>query len=176
MKLTPIYFALLLPALIFTACSSSAPGVNANAANRTAANANTAKANDLKDDVDELEMTVKLPFHPEEAVWREEPLGKADGRVPGPTDRKLTAVLRFLKDDSVKVVAQAEKYKTGTPEIVNTESWFPAELIAKSQMSGDGTLKGLSYPANDFFNPPYTAGRITRIEGTDFFVLELNTQ
>ena len=114
-------------------------------------------------------MTIKLPFHPEEAVWREE----TPGKTPAPTDKKLIAVLRFSKDNADKVTAQAEKYKPGADVKINTESWFPAELIAQSQTSGDETLKGISYPANDFFNTPYTDGKISRIEGTEYFVLEL---
>jgi hypothetical protein len=122
-------------------------------------------------------MVIKLPFHPEEAVWREEILGKPGGnRVPAPTDKKLTAVLRFLEADADQIVAQAEKYKPAANHKISTESWFPAELIAQSQTSGDDTVKGKSYSANDFFNAPYTEGRITRIEGTDYFVLELFTK
>lgn len=172
MKLTPTICLLLLTAVLNGACTSNAPEIsNANALNR---NANSNSANLTKDDIDELEMLIKMPFHPEEAVWREEVLGKGgDGRVPGPTDKKLIAVLRFLKDDAAKVTAQAEKYKAAAPETINTEKWFPAELIAQSQTSGDETLKGSSYPANDFFNVPYTDGKITRIEGTDYFVVEL---
>jgi hypothetical protein len=172
MKLTPNLFLLLSLAFSIGACTSGDPqSSNANSANQSA---NTNSANLIKDDIDELEMLVKMPFHPEEAVWREDVLGKpGDSRVPGPTDKKLTAVLRFLKDDAGKVTAQAEKYKAAAPEAINTEKWFPAELIAQSQTSGDETLKGSSYPANDFYNAPYTDGKITRIEGTDYFVLEL---
>jgi hypothetical protein len=166
-----IIIALLITAL-FTACTAGDTRTNSNQTDQAAANSNN--SNSVKDDVDELEMTIKLPFHPEEAVWREELPGKAaNGRVPGPTDKKLVAVLRFLKDDAGKITAQAEKYKAAAPETINTESWFPAELIAQSQTSGDETVKGLSYPANDFYNPPFTDGKITRIEGTDYFVLEL---
>jgi len=34
----------------------------------------------------------------------------------------------------------------------------------------------LSYPANAFYLEPYTDGRITRIENTDYFVLELTAK
>jgi hypothetical protein len=173
MQTAPKIIIALFIAAFFTACTSNHPqNSNSNQAANTAANSNS--SNSVKDDVDELELTIKLPFHPEDAVWREEPLGKAGSdRVPGPTDKKLVAILRFLKDDADKIAAQAEKYKTATPEIITTESWFPAELIAQSQTSGDETLKGSSYPATDFYNAPYTDGKITRIEGTDYFILEL---
>jgi hypothetical protein len=163
----------LVTAAFFTACTSNAP-TNSNQANQAAEATNSTSANSVKNDIDELETIINLPFHPEDVDWREEPLGKAgSNRVPGPTDKKLVAILRFLKDDADKITTAAEKYKAGLPETITTESWFPAELIAQSQTSGDKTLKGASYPANDFYNPPYTAGKITRIEGTDYFILEL---
>ena len=161
----------LLIASLYLACSSANNNANSNQSNQSL---NSNNSNSLKDDVDELELTIRIPFHPEEAVWREEPPGKAGSeRVPGATDKKLVAVLRFLKDDADKIVAQAEKYKPGADEKINTETWFPSELIAQSQTSGDETLKGKSYPANDFYNAPFTDGKITRIEGTDYFILEL---
>ncbi|HVE59105.1 MAG TPA: hypothetical protein VNB22_19940 [Pyrinomonadaceae bacterium] len=173
MQSAPKLFIALLIAAIFTGCASNnAP--NTNAANQSANSANSNGAASIKDDADELEMMIKLPFHPEEAIWREEVLGKTgDNRVPAPTDKKLTAVLRFLKEDADKITAQAEKYKPAATEIINSESWFPTELVAQSQTSGDETLKGKSYAANDFYNPPYTDGKLTRIDGTDYFVLEL---
>jgi len=173
MQSAPKIFIALMIAALLTACPSK-DGANSNSANRNANSANSANANSLKDDVDEFELTVKLPFHPQEVVWREENQAMTgDDRVPAPTDKKLTAVILFLKADAEQVVEQAKKYKAGAPETINTENWFPSELIAQSQTSGDETLKGTSYPAKDFFNPPYSDGKLTRIEGTDYFVLEL---
>ena len=167
-----IFIAILITALL-TACLSDKTN-NSNQTNQAANSANSNNSNSVKDDVDELELTIRMPFHPEETVWREEPLGKPGSeRAPAAADKKLVAVLRFLKDDAEKVVAQAEKHKPGADDKINTETWFPAELIAQSQTSGDETLKGKSYPANDFYNAPFTDGKITRIEGTDYFILEL---
>lgn len=169
-----IFIALLMLTAIFTACGSN-NAANSNAAGQTANSANSNSAASVKDDIEELELTIKLPFHPEEAVWREDVLGKTgDNRVPpAPSDKKLIAVLRFLKDDADKITAQAEKYKAAVPETINSETWFPAELVAQSQTSGDETLKGKTYAADDFYNAPYADGKLTRIEGTDYFVLEL---
>ncbi|HEY8562885.1 MAG TPA: hypothetical protein VIL74_21080 [Pyrinomonadaceae bacterium] len=169
----------IIIAVLFSAVFAACTADDANTANQNSANQTTTatNSNSVHDNVDELELTIKLPYHPEEAVWREEPVGKAPtGRVPGPTDRKLIAVLRFPKEDADKITAQAEKYKPAAPETIQTESWFPAELIAQSQTSGDETVKGASFPANDFYNPPYSDGKITRVEGTDYFVLELFTK
>jgi hypothetical protein len=174
MQSAPKIFIALLIAAIFTGCASNNIA-NSNEANQNANSANSNGAASTKDDADELELIIKLPFHPEDAVWREDVFGKTgDNRMPaGPTDKKLTAVLRFLKDDADKITAQAEKYKPASPEVINSENWFPNELVAQSQTSGDETLKGKSYAANDFYNAPYSEGKLTRIEGTDYFVLEL---
>ncbi|MEP6904061.1 MAG: hypothetical protein ABJA66_20230 [Actinomycetota bacterium] len=176
MQTFPKYLIVIFVAFFFSACpSNNGKTDNGNSPNRTANSANSINsANAVKDDIDELEMTIKIPFHPEEAVWREEMQAETgDGRVPAPTDKKLVAVLRFLKEDAEKIAAQAVRYKPAQPETISTENWFPAELIAQSRTSGDGTLKGASYAANDFFNTPYNDGKITRIEGTNYFVLEL---
>lgn len=166
-----LFFFLIIVA-IFTACPSN--NSNANAANQTSNVASANKTDAVKDDIEELEMTIKLPFHPEEARWMDVTLGKTgDNRVPGPTDKKLTAVLLFLKTDADKITEQAAKYGAPSPVVVNPEKWYPNELIAQSQTSGDETLKGNSYPANDFLNMPYSDGKITRIEGTNYFVVEL---
>ncbi len=172
MQTAPKLLIAMMVAAIFTACASS--GIQNSNVNSTNRAVNSNSANLVKDDIEELEMHVKIPFRPQEAIWREDVLGKpGDNRVPAPTDKKLTAVLRFLGEDADKITAQAEKYKPAAPETLNTEKWFPPELIAQSRTSGDETLKGFSYPANDFYNAPYTNGKITRIEGTDYFVLEL---
>lgn len=127
-------------------------------------NANTASvvAND-KDE--ELEAMIRMPFPSDETVWRDET--GADQK------RKLTAVLRYSSEDAQKLEDQASK--SGVPQAVEieAESWFPPELVAKSQQSGNETIKGKSYQATDFFQTPFTQGRISRIEGTNYFVLEL---
>ena len=172
MQTAPKIIVALIVLLFSTACPSN-NGKNDNSNSAYSVNSNTS-ANNVKDNIDELEMTIKIPSHPEEAVWREDISGKTvDNRIPGPNDKKLIAVLRFLKEDAEKIVAQAAKYKSAAPETISPESWFPAELIAQSRTSGDETLKGSAYAANDFFNLPYSDGKITRIEGTNYFVLEL---
>lgn len=130
-----------------------------------------------KDDAEELGKIIKLPFEPEEALWKTEPLGKTqtNDRVPGPTDSKLTAVLKFKSEDAQRIVEQAQTYKAPTEVSLSVENWFPPELVAKSQESGDETIKGLIYAPTDFAQSPYLNGTLTRIAETDYFVLELVT-
>jgi hypothetical protein len=131
-----------------------------------------------KDDPEELQKYIKIPFETEEALWKIEPVVKNqtdDRTAPGPTDTKLIAVLKFKSADAQKIVEQAEKYKPATETSMNVESWFPPELVAKSQESADETIKGSVYSPQDFVQAPYLNGSLTRIAGTDYFVLELFT-
>ena len=110
-------------------------------------------------------MWVNVPYEAEDIVWKET------------ADRKqIIAVLRFSGEDANKIVADAAPRQAPQSVILSSESWFPAELIAQSEMSGDDTLNGLAYAADSFYQEPYTAGRIVRIDGTDYFVLELSAK
>ena len=129
-----------------------------------------------KDDPAELGKIITLPIMPEEAVWREESRGRqTDAIALRTTDRKLTAVLLYTPEETQKLIALFEKHKPAEAVELEIESWFPAELIAQSQTSGNETIKGNAYAANDFIQSPYLNGRITHISGTDYFVLELFT-
>ena len=159
-----VILALFLSAATLTACvdgtkNANAPGPS-SPANNSAAIANSPNTN-----VEELGMLVNIPYQTEDIVWKE------DG-----AKKRLIAVIRFSPADSNKIVTEAEKNGPPTNTEIAVENWFPDELTAQGEMSGDSTLKGLAYPANAFFLEPYTAGRITRIEGGDYFVLELSTK
>jgi len=157
-------YVFLLAIFFFVACRENAnQNVNRQTANSIEQNASTGENSNLpKDDVAELERTIKLPFHPEEAIW-----------LTAANEKKLVAVLKFSSEEANQIVQQAERYKPATQAAIDAENWFPAELIAQSQLSGDETLKGNSYSANDFLQPPFSNGKITRIAETNFFVLEL---
>jgi len=133
--------------------------------------------NQAKDNAEELSQFIKISFETEEVVWKLEPLGKNPNgeRSPGPTDAKLTAVLKFKPEDAQKIVEQAATYKPPTETSINVENWFPPELVAKSQESGDETIKGIVYAPNDFAQTPYQNGTLTRIADTNYFILELVT-
>ena len=161
----------------FSACTNNtADNLNANLTNQSAnlkANANLAN-----DNTENLKVIIKMPFEPEEAVWLEDLMNKrnAENRDFSAGDKKLTAVLRFSTEDADKIVAQAETYRQPSPAEFGTEDWFPAELIAQSDLSGNETLKGIDYAAADFSHPPYIDGRLTRIENSNYFILELYTK
>jgi hypothetical protein len=113
-------------------------------------------------------MLVTLPVEPEDVAWKE---------TTGPDGtRKLTAVLRFSGENAAKVSSQAAQHRPAVPAELSTEEWYPAELISQSELSGDTMLKGQTYAANDFYRPPYNDGRLTRVENTDVFILELTAR
>ncbi|MEO6050807.1 MAG: hypothetical protein ABIP78_05670 [Pyrinomonadaceae bacterium] len=159
-----VILTLFLSAVPFSACGGGNKNANLvppqTAPIRLGENANSAKTN-----VEELGILVNVPYEAKDVVWKEDSANK-----------KVIAVFRFSPADANKIVAEAEK--TGARENVSVavEIWFPDELTAQSDMSGDSSLKGLAYPANAFFQEPYTSGKIIRIEGGDYFVLELSAK
>lgn len=160
--------ALVLFALLSIACLSPA-NTNTNSGPGNTAPANSSIA---RDKPEELDLIIVLPIETEDAVWREDAVN-----ITAPDNsryiKKLTVVLKYPPLEAGKLATLIANAGPATPASINAETWFPAELIAQSEMSGDDTLKGNSYPAKDFFQTPYNDGKVTRIEGTDYFVLEL---
>ena len=154
---------LILCAMSLVSCG----GANRNArpvlpgkANNAAENSNAAKTN-----VEELSLLVNVPYEAEDIVWKEDTAHK-----------KLIAVLRFSTEDANKLAVDAATRRAPENVTLTSASWFPAELIAQSEMSGDDSLRGISYAADAFYQDPYSSGRIVRVEGTDYFVLELSSK
>lgn len=159
---TVVILPLFLSLCVFSGCVGGNNNSNTTSAalNPTLENSNSAKTN-----TEELQLLVNIPYEveDEDIVWKE-----------NTTQKKLTAVLRFSADNANKIVAEAAAHQAPQNVTVSSESWFPSELIAQGELSGDDSLKGLAYSADSFFQEPYTSGRIVRIDGTDFFVLELS--
>lgn len=148
-------------AAFFSACGNNATNNAKSTSGQGAANQNSNSVS-IRNDVEELGVRVTIPFETEEAVWRE-----------FAAEKKLVAVLRFTPQDSAKIVSEAEKIRPPTRVEVTAETWFPPELIAQADMSGDDRLVGGSYAANGFLLPPYTEGSLVRIDNTDYFILQV---
>lgn len=160
----------LIAAVCLTAGCGAAPTASNNANSAAAANSGalSGNSNTAKDNVDELGLLVNLAIPPQEVVWKETTANTPPGR-------RLFAVLRYDPADTGKVVAQASRHRPPTPESMSAEDWFPAELIAQGDISGESKLNGQSYAANDFLIPPFTTGKLLRIENTDYFILEVDS-
>lgn len=170
-------FGLLTLMISLGACARN-DSANANSTNVNVAVVSNSNAEIVpQDNVEELSKIVKLNRLPEEATYSETSLNtkNSEPRLPAPNEKKLVAVLRFSPENAAQIVAQAGKYKPAVPNDVDAEDWFPAELVAQSQLTGDESLKGAAYAASDFFQTPYNNGKLTRINNTDYFILELTT-
>lgn len=177
---------LILPVISVLFCiSCSNPDIDEGEVNklRPSLNKNTnikidPNANVAEDNETELSSLIKLPFEPIENLYREDKVSKNpnSNRVPGPDERKLTAVLKFSEEDTKKLTKKLEDQGQPFEAKVEAETWFPAELIAKSQTSADESIKGVGYSADLFLKSPFYSGSLTRISETDYFVLILQTQ
>jgi hypothetical protein len=155
--------ALFLFLVILTACGGNE--TNSNSQNSAGSNTKADNSSIAKTNVEELGMLVNVPYESEDVVW-----------MDFPKQKKIVAVLRFSQAEANRLAADAEKIRPAQQTTIRSESWFPPELIAQGNVSGDDTLKGRSYAADAFFQDPYNDGRITRIEDTDYFILELSAK
>lgn len=158
-----VSLALFTAIVILASCSGQPANSNSQtsqAANRSADNSSAAKTN-----VEELGMLVNVPYESDEVFWKEDAAHK-----------KLVAVLRFSPGESNRLIADAEKIRPAQNVSVAPESWFPPELVAQGDTTGDDTLNGKAYAANAFLQDPYNEGRITRIVDTDYFILEVTAK
>lgn len=173
--------ALVFLLLFLTACGNNDSTNNNKDSSAKNSNkisgASLENSNSARDDLDELGKIIKLPFAPEEASYWEEVSTKTDGKNQNSAanEKLFVAVLKFSPENAARLVSQIEKIRLPVDAEIDAENRFPAELVAQSQLSGDETLKGKSYAAADFLQTPYRSGKITRIENTDYFVLELTT-
>jgi hypothetical protein len=154
-----VYIFILLTLLGFTACSDDTE----NEANKNT-NSNTKiqkQIGEISDDADDLTEFVKLPFIPEDVSWQQ--LEVSGGK-------KIVAVIRFTAEDTMTILGQsqaAEKVE------IAAERWFPQELTAQSDVSGDQVLHGTTYATNIFFKEPFNKGRIVKLDNSDYFVIEV---
>ena len=164
MRFTRTHFllSLILAGQLMFACSYDGADANANSAYSSNANIASNSAPSANDNIEEL------PFEPEDSSWKETTF--ADGT------KKLTAAIRFSGSDADKVAAAAAQHRAPVPEKLATETWFPPELISQGDISGESALNGQSYAANDFIRPPYSEGKLIRIENSDYFILELTAR
>ncbi len=180
MKFTFVNLTAILIVVVFfsSACNNDnlTNPTNSSTENSNQINgANGENANSAKDDIDELGKIIKLPLLPEEANYWEENSTESGGNQNSAQNKKFVAVLKFSPENAAQLVSHIEKTRPPVDLKIDAESRFPAELVAQSQLSGDETLKGKSYAADDFLQIPYRRGKITRVENTDYFVLELTT-
>lgn len=156
---------LLFAVGVISAACSSKPVANAVTNTPATTNSNADVQNGAHTRVEDLSLLINEPYDVQDVTWKQ-----------SKDQKKITAVIRFDPDDEKKVIAEAEKFGPAQNVTVETQSWFPDELSAQSDLHGDTPLSGKAYPANQFFQDAYNSGRIVDIDGTDYYVLELSSQ
>lgn len=155
-------------AAFILACTSPGPS-NANLTNGANSSPQTSKV-PVNENPDELALVIELPYLPEQAVWLD---WQSRPDAPGAERKALKAILLFLPKDSNSLIEEAKKVSGPERVSINTEDWFPNELVSKGELSEDQKLIGEKYSAHQFFREPFNEGTLIRIEGTDYFVVEL---
>lgn len=126
-------------------------------------------------DVERLSQHIALPVRPAAVLWRQEVLGKQNSAVPGPTDQRLVAVLKYDEKDARALIekVRGESKETGVGN-VDVEPWFPEEVKKLARKDDDGTiLEGAAYEADSFLRAPYSSGKLVRAGETNYFVLKI---
>jgi hypothetical protein len=150
--------------VISTGCIS--PAENANSTSKAASNSNAnVIANTANDSIEELRSMVQVPFEPEDLTWRTVDAGQGK--------KRLIAVM-LLTPEAFRTLSSKQS-GSGEQVQVNVERWFPAELTTMADTSGEMTIAGRSYPANDFYQPPYNSGNIILIPETNYAILDLRS-
>lgn len=131
--------------------------------------------NETNTDIDELAKNINLPVRPSEVVWKKKTMDNEQGAVPGPNDYYLNAVLKYSDADIEKLKEATGQNKDEVSKgIIELEEWFPEDIkkLAKD-IDGEKLLPGEKYDAEKFMRSPYRNGTLSRIEGSNYFVLNL---
>ena len=152
---------LLILLLLLSSCS--APAGNSSSANSDQGNRVASIPKKANDKPEELGMLINFTLEPEDIVWQQ-----------SESPKKIVAVFRLDPEDMKKLADQLAAKGEGAARSVNVEDWFPPELIAGGETTGGSSVDGTAFPADDFYQSPFTQGTITRINDTEFFVLELS--
>jgi hypothetical protein len=155
---------ILLSFLILFSAACGGLDANSNSANANAANSSQAN-NAAKTNVEELAILINVPYESEEVFWKDDA-----------SHKRIVAVLRFPANEAERLITDAQKIRPPQKVTINAESWFPPELVAQSDVSGDDTLSGQAYAANAFYQDAFNDGRIIKVDDSDYFVLEMNAK
>ncbi|HEX9960032.1 MAG TPA: hypothetical protein VGB00_03820 [Pyrinomonadaceae bacterium] len=173
--------ALIMIALAAAACSSSNSRAVADTTVNNQSNASrnmnesTAENVEVRTDIENLEKQINLPVRPQEVVWTAEVFDNSKGAVPGPTDYRLTALLKYDDKSAAelkrKLGAEIMETSLGNADV---KPWFPDE-VKKEAKTADGRtyLEGEKYSPASFFKSNYRNGNLIRVGNTNYFVLNV---
>jgi len=144
--------------------SNDNPQLAANA-NSTSGNA-TDVSKSPNDDIEDLRANINVQFEPEEVSWR---------IVTNPKGgERLIAVFRLSAADAAAFAARSGAKGSHNSTDVGVENWFPPELKAMGETTGESTINGVSIPVNEFLRAPFNEGQAYVIPDSDYLIVELH--
>ena len=158
------FLTTILTISLLSGCGGGA-GSTADQANATAGNSAVATTSKADTNAEDLGMLINFTWETEDLAWRRDDAKKT-----------LIAAFRLGPEDARKLFDQLSSKGPGAPKEVAVEEWFPAELVAQGESGGGATVPATAFPANDLYQSPFTEGTVSRVIGTDYFVIELNSQ
>ena len=165
--MTRLKFGIIVAFLSSVAVSGGCSGAPVPSNNTAKNEAGRSLANSQRagnDSAEELQALIPITFEPEEVTWR---ASESGGK------QRLVAIL-LLTSDARRTLAA--RYASPPTDVqVNVDQWFPVELITMGETSGEMTVAGKAFPANDFYQAPYTAGNIVFIPDTNYVILDLQS-
>ncbi|MGH9949899.1 MAG: hypothetical protein ACRD6X_22250 [Pyrinomonadaceae bacterium] len=164
-----IFLVVIFGSIFISSCSSnrnsndniqSAPNANSNIGNSTDPTKTT------NDNIEELRTIIIVPFEPDEVVWR---VFKGTG-----SEDRLVAVFRLMKNDAESF---SSKVSANVADVaaVSVEDWFPAELKAMGETTGESNISCSVLPAAEFVQEPYSNGTVYVVPDSGYIVVELRT-
>jgi len=164
--------SLVVIVFAISACGvSNSATANNQTRNSRNMNESTAKLAEVKTSIEELEKQINLPVRPSEVKWMAETFDNSKGTVPGPSDYRLTALLKYDEKSAVELVKKLEAENAGNTDVKN---WFPDEVKNSAKtVDGKTFLEGAKYSPNSFFRGSYKNGNLIRVGETNYFVLNL---
>ena len=103
---------------------------------------------DVRNDREGLAALINLPAQPTQVAWLSQPLGIDSGRVPGPTDLELHAVVTFAPAD-LEAIRQQAIPLGGVVQWSAKEfkPWYPPTV--RDSFQPDGAMFNLTVPLYD---------------------------
>lgn len=156
------YLTAVFASAIFFGCDGGTINDNAANASNSQSNANLSRPNT---NAEELGLLINFSWETEDLAWKKDDAKKT-----------LVAAFRLSPENAKKLSEQLTAKGQGAPKELAVEDWFPSELVAQGETSGGSTVPATAFPADDVYQQPYTQGIVSRVDGTDYFVIELNAK
>jgi hypothetical protein len=158
----PALIPIVLISIFITGCAGNSGDANAANAPQSNVAANINKANT---NAEELGLLINFAWETEDLAWKKDDAKKS-----------LVAAFRLSPEDAKKLSEQLAAKGPGLSKEVAVEDWFPAELIAQGETSGGSSVPATAFPAVELYQQPYNQGTISRVDRTDYFIIEMSAK